>query len=200
MCLETLCVKSGQICNVTYHDARFNTTRKNLFNITKFESLNELVNIPTNLDTDKIYRCRILYNEKIELVEFIPYTEKVIRKIKLVSVPSDFNYSYKWADRSFFSKLLANNAEADEVLMVQNGCITDCTIANVAFFDGANWYTPSTPMLCGTRRAKLLETKSIKPIKILVTDLPKFNEVVLINTFRDLNHEKAIPVSDIIGI
>ncbi len=200
MCFETLCIKSGQICNVMYHDARFNATRQNLFYITKPESLKELINIPTYLDLDKIYRCRVLYTGKIEKVEFIPYKEKVIQKIKLLTVPADFSYTYKWADRSFFSKLLANNADVDEVLMVQNGCITDCTIANVALFDGTEWYTPSTPMLHGTRRAQLLETKRIKSIKILLTDLTKFNKLVLINTFRDLSEVKAICVSDIIRI
>ncbi len=197
LCLETLCVQSNLIDNVSYHDARFNETRKKLFHQTKFQSLEELISIPNNLESGRVYRCRVLYKENIEKIEFIPYEWKSIRKVKLVEIPGDFDYTYKWANRSFFSKILSENAEADEVLMVKNGFITDCTIANVVLFDGKNWFTPSSPLSQGTRRAKLLSEKKIEIAEIKLDDLKNYDKLVLINTFRDLDETALIPVSEI---
>ncbi len=197
LCLETLCIKSGKICNLRHHDARFNTTREKLFDVKKIESLKDLITVPRDLETDRIYRCRILYQEKIETLEFIPYVEKKIQKIKLLEIPTNFDYTYKWADRIFFAKLLRDYADADEVLMIKNGYITDCTIANVAFFDGSNWFTPSTPLLRGTRRAQLLAKKKIFETEIKTNDLSKYKKLILINTFRDLDEAKVIAMATV---
>ncbi len=198
ICLETLCIKSGEISNVAYHDARFNATRKKLFGLNTTQSLKDLISVPLDLDLDKIYRCRVLYEKNIEQVEFIPYIEKKIRHLKLVEISGDYNYTFKWADRSCFTQLLKDNADVDELIMVKNGCVTDCTIANLVFFDGKDWFTSSTPLLYGTRRVKLLDEKKIIEAEIKVKDLSKYEKIVLINAFRDLDESKAIPIAQII--
>ena len=66
-----------------------------------------------------------------------------------------------------FESLLLANKDVDEVIIEKNGYLTDTTIANIAFFDGKQWFTPEKPLLKGTMRAKLIEegflqTKNIK--------------------------------------
>ena len=65
--------------------------------------------------------------------------------------------------------------------MVQHGFLTDTSYANLALYDGYKWFTPSVPMLRGTRRAKLLEDGTLKKAVIREKDLPLFKKVRLIN-------------------
>jgi 4-amino-4-deoxychorismate lyase len=110
----------------------------------------------------------------------------------------DWNYSFKYADRSFMNDLLTENKDFDEVIMTQHGFITDCTIANLAFWDGSNWFTPSTPLLKGTKRQQLLDRQEITEKEIKIEDLGKYEGVCLINAFRDLSRTSLIPITVII--
>ena len=83
LCLETLCIQSGEISNLEFHDARFNAVRKTLFLELKPLSLKNLIEIPDTLSSAKMYRCRVSYRNTVESVEFIPYNEKLIKKINL---------------------------------------------------------------------------------------------------------------------
>jgi len=49
--------------------------------------------------------------------------------------------------------------QADEVVFIKNGMVTDCSIGNLLFFDGHEWITPYIPLLKGTQRAFLLDKK-----------------------------------------
>lgn len=115
----------------------------------------------------------------------------------MVEAP-EISFAYKWADREPFAKLLRQYPEADEVVIVQNEKITDCTIANLAFWDGEKWLTPDTPLLNGTKRAKLIEANKLREQTINVVDIKNYQKVCLINAFRDLNFDNAIETKDIL--
>jgi 4-amino-4-deoxychorismate lyase len=127
----------------------------------------------------------MIYSEEIQEITFVPYVYKEIKTLKLIDI-GNWDYSYKYADRSFLTKLLTENQEVDEVIMTKNGFITDCTIANLAFYDGKNWFTPSTPLLKGTKRQNLLDRQIITEKEIKVEDLKNYQGLCLINTFREL--------------
>ena len=195
--LETIQVRDGQFQNIEYHNKRFNTLRLELFDLAIFQCLENLIKIPSEC-SEGIFRCRVMYEREIQSVTFTPYIYKEIKTLKLVDI-GDWDYSYKYADRSFMTNLLSENKDFDEVIMTQHGFITDCTIANLIFWDGANWFTSSTPLLKGTKRQQLLDKQEIMEIQIRIEDLGKYEGICLINAFRDLSVTSLQPVSVIIG-
>ena len=195
--LETIQVRNGQFQNIEYHNKRFNTSRLELFSLAIFQCLENLIKIPSEC-SEGIFRCRVIYEKEIQSITFTPYIYKEIKTLKLVDI-GDWDYAYKYADRSFMDNLLAENTYFDEVILTQHGLITDCTIANLAFGDGSNWFTPSTPLLKGTKRQQLLDKQEIREREIKIEDLSNYKNVCLINAFRDLSMTSLQPVSAIIG-
>ena len=194
--LETIQVIKGQFQNIEYHNNRFNSSQFDLFGIHKNQHLESVIKVPNDC-AEGIFRCRIIYEKEIQEVTFTPYFYKEIKTLKLVEI-GDWDYSYKYADRSFMTKLLTENKDFDEVIMTQNGFITDCTIANLAFWDGSNWFTPSTPLLKGTKRQQLLDRQEIIEIEIKIEDIKNYQGICLINAFRELSRTGFHPVSSII--
>jgi 4-amino-4-deoxychorismate lyase len=190
--LETIYLKDGQLQNIDYHNQRFNEARKVIFDNQETVDLRDLINIPEENKTGD-FRCRVIYENEIESVNFIKYVQKEIKKIRMVDI-GDWEYDYKYADRSFLNNLLENNTDVDEVIMVKNGFITDCTIANLAFYDGKNWFTPNTPLLKGTKRSQLLDKQMVTEKEITLSDLKNYEGVCLINCFRNLGLENLIRI------
>jgi len=91
------------------------------------------------------------------------------------------DYHLKYADRSALNKLLEQKGENDEVIIIKNGMVTDCSIGNLIFFDGHNWNTPDTPLLKGTQRKYLLDKKLIRECNIKEEDIFKYQKVGIIN-------------------
>jgi 4-amino-4-deoxychorismate lyase len=190
--LETIYLKNGQLQHIDYHNQRFNEARKEIFGNQETVDLRDLIVIPDEYRTED-FRCRVIYEHEIESVNFIKYTPKEIKKLRLIDI-GNWEYNFKYADRSFLNNLLENNPEVDEVIMVKNGFVTDCTIANLAFYDGKNWFTPSTPLLKGTKRQQLLDKQMITEREIMVSDLKNYEGVCLINCFRNLGLESLIRI------
>jgi para-aminobenzoate synthetase component I len=184
--LETMYLKDGVLQNIFYHNQRFNQSRKEVFGQKEALNLEELILIPEGFQAGK-YRCRVVYGKNgIEETTFHLYQEKEIKNLKFIDI-GDWDYSYKYADRSFLNSLLSDNQEVDEVVMVKNGFITDCTIANLAFWNGTSWFTPSMPLLNGTKRQQLIDKQLIIEKEIKIQDLKNYQSICLINCFRDLD-------------
>jgi len=194
--LETIQICYGQFQNIEYHNKRFNISRLELFGLDVLQTLENLIKIPSEC-SEGIFRCRVVSEKEIQEVTFTPYIYKEMKTLKLVEI-GDWDYSHKYADRSFMNNLLTENKEFDEVIMTQNGFITDCTIANLAFRDGSNWLTPSTPLLKGTKRQQLIDRQTIIVTQIRIEDLGKYEGVCLINAFRELSLKSLIPITAII--
>lgn len=173
--LETIKIEEGKIFNLSYHQARFSKTQKAFFGIRHSLPLSEIIDAPPT----GLYRCRILYDETIQKIEYIPYTFKKIQTLKIVS--SDIDYTYKYADRKIFSALLETHSEADEIIIEKDGYLTDTTIANIAFYDGAKWLTPLNPLLKGTTMTRLLDEGLLHPKKIKKEALTNYTYVALMN-------------------
>ena len=173
--LETIRIEDGQIYNLSYHQARCDQSRQILFGSTDRLDLSAVIEAPQA----GLYRCRILYGISLHSIEYIPYSPKEITSLRIVS--SDIDYSLKYADRSALDALLADNKEVDEVIIEKNGYLTDTTIANIAFYDGSQWFTPETPLLKGTMRAKLIEEGFLKTKNIKREDLAEYTQVALMN-------------------
>ena len=183
--LETIKIEDGEVSNLSYHQVRCDESRKALFNSTDTLDLSSLIQAPPK----GLYRCRILYDEKIHSIEYIPYSSKEIHTLKIIS--SDLEYDHKYANRDALNKLLQTHTDADDILIEKEGYLTDTTIANIAFYDGKQWFTPEKPLLKGTMRAKLLDEGFLHTRNIKKEDLSNYTHVALMNAmigFKILNN------------
>lgn len=193
-CLETIRVQNRQLCNIHYHNERLNRTRRELFSCADQVYLENVINIPSELNND-IYKCRVIYDTNITKVEFQAYQIKPIHSIHLVT-DNDFDYHYKWLDRSRFAAHLAKT-QSDDILIVKNGFLTDTSYANIALFDGVKWRTPATPLLPGTRRQSLLDAGEIIAEALLPKDLRHFQYAKLLNAMLDWEESPLLKVNTI---
>ena len=193
--LETIKCKDGVLFNLRFHQDRLNLVRKENFGITDEIILEETIKIPDKCHAG-LFRCRITYSGNIENIEFLPHHYRQIKSLKLVE-DNQIDYRYKFADRQHLERLFERRDDCDDILIVKNGCITDSFTANVIFSDGSRWWTPDTPLLAGTMRAKLLAEGKISACRITADDLDKYLFAGLINAMQDTDDMPVIPVESI---
>ena len=193
--LETIMISEGELLHIEYHNKRFNETRKTLFNNKNEIDLSKEIEIPADIGDD-IYKCRIVYNDTIHYYEFLPYKKKKIKNLKMVKA-NWIEYNFKYYNRTSFDQLLHQNKEFDDILIIKDGLITDTSYCNVVFFDGDNWFTPASPLLRGTCRARLLDEGKIKERNITPDHLRHYQKVKLINAMNDFEDGISLNVSEI---
>lgn len=192
--LETIRIEEGRACHLPYHNQRMNETRAHL-------GLSDGLDLEAVIGDVSIYqqrtRCRIVYDTEIRSVEFFPYQIRSVKTLRLVE-DNQVDYGCKYADRSALNRCFAQRGACDDVLIVQNGDVTDTTIANVAFWNGETWFTPSTPLLKGTMRASLLDSHQIQEAKIRVEDLSHFSRLRLFNAMISFG-EIELPIQSVLA-
>lgn len=192
---ETIKLQNKKLFNIEYHNERMNNSRRNLFGTEDKINLEEVIKIPDGI-SNNVFKCRVVYSEKITDIEFQPYYEKKVNSLQAINVDW-IDYSYKYLDRSNLQKLLCK-CIADDVLIIKNGFVADTTYSNVVFYDGKNYFTPNTPLLKGTKREKLLREGIIKETEIKISDINNYQSLFLINAMLDIDEAKAIPINKII--
>jgi 4-amino-4-deoxychorismate lyase len=191
---ETIKVIHKTLFNIEYHNQRMKDTRKKIFGSLNEIKLETRLQLPTSL-TDQLYKCRVVYTEEIESIEFIPYRPKKIRSLQIIE-NDVIEYDFKYTDRLVFENILKHRT-ADEIVIIKNGFVTDASYANLVFFDGTKWFTPSTPLLKGAKRAELLNLGVIIETEISQNDIRRFKSVKLINAMLDWEEGSVIPVENI---
>ncbi|RPI04225.1 MAG: hypothetical protein EHM64_10640 [Ignavibacteriae bacterium] len=197
MCLllETIKIQNRIPCQIDLHNDRMNYSRSRIFGSPERIDLRTALKIPSGL-SDSVFKCRIVYQENIRTIEFLPYQPRTIRSLRLVR-GDDLDYGHKYLDRTRIDQLL-EHCGADDILILKGKTITDASFANVAFFDGTKWFTPSTPLLKGTKRQLLLDSGMLQEDDLTVHDLGRFQKAVLINAFLDLDERASIDIKNII--
>ncbi len=193
--LESIKIQNRALQNIEKHNARLNKARKELFGLTNFIDLREIIKIPTEL-TESIYKCRIIFNENIQSVEFLPYSPQKIKSLRLVN-GDDIKYEYKYLNRAAIENLKIN-CGADDILITKKLRITDSSFANVALYDGKSWLTPTHPLLKGTKRQSLIELGKIKEEDIFLNDLRCFQKIVLINAMLEFDENEVIFIENVL--
>lgn len=192
--LETIFIQDGIIQNIIYHNQRFNKTQRHFWPSSKPIDLYEHILIPVEHKYGSV-RCRVLYSAEIEEIQFLKYEPKPINTLKIVETSLD--YQHKFEDRSLINKLLAENSNFDDILMVKNGFITDTSYANIVLKKDNEFYTPKKPMLNGTKRQHLIDEDILIEKNIKPSDLIRFSHFAIINAFNDLDLTKFIPIKNI---
>ncbi len=193
--IETIKCSNGNLSNAGYHNIRFNKSRKEYFGAKSDINLVDVIHVPEIAQTG-LYKCRILYTDRIEKIEFIPYVHRKVESLKMVE-DNEIDYSFKYAERKTLDGLFEKRSGCDDILIVKNGWITDSFSANVVFYDGTKWWTSGTPLLCGTQRARLIDEGKISCCHISRNDIPRFKLAGLINAMQDLENMPVIPVDRI---
>jgi 4-amino-4-deoxychorismate lyase len=189
--LETIRLepKTMQLPLLPYHIRRMQRSQLHFWNIFSNQNLQKIIldtftsQNTTSLLATEIVRCRVLYDMKIQQIEFFPYEVQILDSLELIEA-TDLNYALKFANRDELNSL-KNNSEASDVLIVKNGLITDISYANVAFFNGNQWLTPKTPLLKGTKRQQFIEQGKIIETDIKITDLQHFNAIKTFNAMME---------------
>jgi 4-amino-4-deoxychorismate lyase len=190
--IETMHVVDGRIDNLQAHVERMRRSVSEVYGVERDFSLLQAMDIPSDAA-----KCRIVYDEEIRTTEFSGYTPRDIRTLRLVQADADLDYHLKYLDRTALNRLRDQRADADEVLIVREGFITDTSFSNVVFTDGRKFVTPSTCLLPGTRRARLLASGVVTAHPIRVDDIAQFTHIALINAMLPLDEKRLIPVTQI---
>ncbi len=196
MCLlfESVKVRNRQLFNLEAHNRRIAESRSALFGLNDTINLHDFISFPTDLD-DGLYKCRVVYAQTIQNIEFVPYIPKSIRTLQIIHADT-LQYDRKYLDRYCIDALL-QNAHADDILISQYGCITDASFANVVFLDGKQWVTPTRPLIVGTKRQLLLEQGIIQEAEISLHKLHRFACAALINAMLDIGDIPFVPMEQI---
>ncbi|WP_291490151.1 aminotransferase class IV family protein [Desulfurella sp.] len=191
---ETIKILDGKIYNLSFHQKRLEFSFETYFYKKATFLLSDIISIPNEFSKGLV-KLRFLYSEKNYKVEFFHYRPRKISTLKVVE-NNEINYSLKFTNRSQINDLLRQQGFCDDILIIKNGFITDTSIANIVFYNGKEWITPTTPLLMGTCRAKLLKENKIKEEVIKITDLHKFKAFCLINALNCSNLS-PIPITNV---
>jgi 4-amino-4-deoxychorismate lyase len=195
---ETICLLDGNWQNIENHLLRIQKAKTEIPELVLPE-ISEII-IPQEFTKGKV-RCRIDYGcmpEDIK-ISFSKYKPRLIQSLKIVD-NEYIDYHLKYSDRSIFEQLLLQKEDADEILIVQNGLVTDTSFTNIIFSDGKLLVTPRKPLLAGTQRQALLQNNMITEADIYVDYISNFQFIILINAMLGINDGPRIPVSAIRGI
>lgn len=183
--LETIAIINRMPQHIDYHQKRVDTC--SLVQLEPF--LNRIT-----VATSQKYKLSIVFNEtQVDKYQLIPYYPIRIESFKLL-IDNYIDYSFKYADRTHLDKLKAKKGNCDEVIIIKNEEVTDCTFANLIFYNGQQWVTPKNPLLKGTCRARLIENGFITPQIITVQELSTYTKMMLINAMLDFDESRAIQI------
>ncbi len=203
--LETIRLEDGRFSLMHYHRQRFNEARKALFHANADIDLEEilqkaLAQHPGNLSKG-LFKCRVVYDKVIRKIGFLPYVLPEIKTLQTVEC-NDINYTFKYEDRTRLQQLYALRGNADDILIIKKGLVTDTSFCNILFYNGKQWLTPERPLLRGTRRASLLAKGQIVTAVIRPDDLHHFTNIRLVNAMirfedrLDIAMEKISPLPE----
>jgi len=158
---ETIKCDDMEVFNLEYHKKRISNTIGMNFN------LEEYIYPPTS----ELLKCKLIYSsDEIIDIQYTPYTPKEQKAFKLIE-DNTIEYKYKYLDRTCLDELLKEKNEADDIILIQKGLVTDTTIANIAIKKNNQWFTPNNALLKGTTRNRLLEEGFLKEHPITTKDL-----------------------------
>lgn len=195
--LETILIHNHTICNLSYHNKRFVQGQIFLQRKDIIYTIQDLLFVPHELYHHQYIRCRVTYNKEDVFVEYFVHNPKNIQSFKIIHC-DNIAYSYKYQDRTQLNNLLSYKQNCDEIIIIKNNMVTDCSIGNLLFLRNGVWYTPNTPLLCGTQRDFLIENQKIIPTCITKNDIFSYEKIMMINALNPFDEGRALHIDCII--
>lgn len=193
--LETIKLKDGKIFNLEAHRKRFQKTAAKFYP----ESSAEFPDLRKAAEENPrgLFKIRVLYSDKIDKIEVLPYSPKKISSLKIVNL-NGAKYSYKSANRAPLLFALSKKGGASDVIICQGGKVCDSSYANIAFKKNGKFYTPKSFLLNGVKRQKLIKDGLLETRDISISDIKNYERAVFINAMLDLQDDVGADVEDII--
>lgn len=206
--IETFMLRSGELIAGELHRERILRTLREQGAETSSAFLQSLLStspwreVEAHLTGQQIlpattYRLTLEYSlAGLSATRLVPYCKRTIRALRPLPLPNDFDYSYKYADRSFFERMKAELADDEEPLFVRpDGTITDTSFTNVLIETEAGYLTPTRPLLRGTQREGLLQAGLIAEADDLTLSAlrAKAKAILLINALLPLEEALRLP-------
>ncbi|MEM9990969.1 MAG: aminotransferase class IV [Bacteroidota bacterium] len=185
--IESISIKHGKPQHLNWHIARIRKARKALFDLENHLSIEATITQAQARNTLKApwQKCRIIYAQSIEKIEFEAYCIRPVQSLQIVE-DNTIDYSYKYKDRSTLDRLFAQRGTCDNILIVKNGWITDSYYANVVLEQAGKFFTPRLPLLNGIQRQRLLAQNQLQCLDIAPREIMNFQHIHLINAFLSL--------------
>lgn len=181
--LETIQLLDGEFKRLDLHQARMEKAMADFYPNEFCPVLSKRLN-ETDFPKVGLFKCRVIYDAEIRLIEFIPYVTPIINTLKIVDTDIA-SLPYKMADRTEYQKVFAKKDVCDDVLLVKNGLLTDTSYCNIALFDGKQWFTPRYPLVMGVNRAELLAKGILEEKEIKLDTLMNFQRISLFNALNE---------------
>jgi 4-amino-4-deoxychorismate lyase len=195
--IETIKYQDAKFFNLKLHQSRMDNSIKQLFGFeNKIHLSLELKNHTKNNRSKLLQKCRILYNKKIQKIDFTPYSFPKIESLKIIT-NNEIEYGCKYENRDLLNFLYSQKQDFDDILMVKNGLITDTSYCNILFFNGEKWLTPEKPLLKGVQRQYLINNEIVETANISISDLKYFTKVRLINAMISFDEKLDISINKI---
>jgi 4-amino-4-deoxychorismate lyase len=181
--VESIQIRDGQIPLLLYHEARANRTRKALMGVDEPLHIGEAIHEKGPFQ-DGHYKCRVVYNEKIEEIIVQEYQIREIKALRLVE-GNGIRYDFKYLERPALDILYQQRDGCDEIMIVKEGLITDAFYYNFIFEKAGRWFTPKTPLLEGCRRAALIDSGVLRKADIRTEQMCDYDRIHLINAMTE---------------
>lgn len=182
--IETIRIRDGVPMLAELHRRRMRKSCRELFGCNAPELRLTAADIPPEY-RNGIVKCRVTYGRDFVNLEFEHYTPKRVASLRLVEA-YELDYHLKYADRSRLALLREFRGNADDVVIIKDGLVTDTSYSNLLIRQGNCLLTPSRPLLRGVMRRRLLDLgyvreAEIQPSMILPGNNTGVRELIMIN-------------------
>lgn len=191
--IETIAFEKGNYPLLSYHQERVNRAFAGYF---PGQTPHDLSQVLPELNFDEKHKVRMVYGQDTIDIEYSLHQKRDIRRLTL-AYDDEISYDHKFVDRANLKQHYDNRGEADEVIIIKNGLVTDSFWANLVFFDSRKWVTPDSNLLPGVMRAYLLDRGEIESATIYDYEIAWFEKIGLINALNPLG-EIVIDAEDLV--
>lgn len=177
---ESIKLFNGEIYNIEYHNKRLNDTIHSIFKQKSNLDLRDFI----LTDDVNLLKCKVVYSNKIENIQYSCYEKKNINSLKIVK-DDGVDYSFKFFNRENIQYLYMQKGNYDDIIIVKNGFVTDTSIANIALLINDKWITPKVPLLKGTTRQRYIDNKFLIEDDVSIDMLKGAKKIALMNAMID---------------
>lgn len=176
---ESIKLSDSQIFRIDNHQKRINRTFVIHFPDRKPFNIEDILK-NTEFPSKGTFKIRISYDGNETTTEIQSYTARKISTLKLVDINTLPSF-FKSEMREVIHDAISRKEDCDDIIMANNGLLTDTSYANIALFDGKTWFTPRKPYLYGSHRDFLLDNGKITEKDIPANEIFNYQKIRIFN-------------------
>ena len=192
--IETIRATNGRLGDLRFHQQRVDETLE-AFHGSRSIALAKVLQEHTITEAP-ISKIRLCYSlNGVESIESTPYTIRSVQSLSLADIGTH-RYDFKFEDRAWLQAMVAA-ADSDDIILCEGPLIKDASYANIAFFDGQQWFTPRHPLLQGTKRRAMVQEGLLIEKEIRREDILQYRSVKMINAMMLWEESPVLSTSQI---